>query len=202
MLAVPSLAGHVWSLHGTRRIRIQTLSVRGWLCARQHSPTWQFLAAGNQPRTTGEAEVHPDPLQHDNRAVAKSNQKIDMHHQPGDPRRKTFHVGVEWPHHIGHCGMTPDRRHISFIEVVEFRPLSAFHVGEYLPRGVYSHLDGRLRHPWKLPAVFDNVRQVTADKDIRMPGWVQVFVNEDRASLVHLRSKHFSHGGRLHASRP
>ena len=52
-------------------------------------PSRQIVASINQPRSTLIAEVGKRPLEHDNHAVAKSNQEQDVNEQPSNPREKS-----------------------------------------------------------------------------------------------------------------
>ena len=61
------------SFHNSRGIWIEVFPVWRRLGAGQLSPPRQLLTAGNQARPDGKREIHPDPLQQHDRAIAKAD---------------------------------------------------------------------------------------------------------------------------------
>ena len=106
-----------------------------------------------------------------------------MDGHPGEPRQRARPMGLEGPSHVGDGCMAADGGHVSLVEIVEQGSRLACHIlGDHL-RGVTAHLHGRLGYSGNLAAVFFDVGQIAADKDLRMTGRIQVKVDDGAARL-------------------
>src|SRR5581483_11198600 len=99
-------------------------------------------------------------------AVTKADEEINMDQTPGEPCRPSAKMSLKGPLHIGNGAIASDGGHVALIEVVEGFARPAFQIGLNHPGGVGAHLHRRLRHAGNSLAVFRDLRQITADKDI------------------------------------
>src|ERR1700722_7548837 len=103
-------------------------------------------------------------------------------------------MGLEGPTYVGDRRVAADGGHVSFVKVVEFVSWLARHVLGDFPRGMTAHLHGRLRYAWNLTSVFFDMGQITADKNLRVAGRVQVDVDDGATAPIRWHAQHFAQG--------
>src|ERR1017187_5003735 len=82
-------------------------------------PARQALIASDEPRAAREGEVGPDPRGENGEAVAAADEGEDVYREPGNPRGKAAHVGLEGPFNLGDGVHPANGGHVAFVKVAE-----------------------------------------------------------------------------------
>src|SRR5437588_12527017 len=78
------------------------------------------LFKSDEPGTASEGKVRPGPLKESDEAVAETNQEVDMHGEPHEPREQACEMQ---PPHIYDGIGTAHRCQVSLVVVVQWRML-------------------------------------------------------------------------------
>jgi hypothetical protein len=146
-------------------------------------PAGEGLAAVDEANAVGEGEVAPDPLREHGEAVAEPDEKVDVDHEPADPRQEAAEVRFERPLDFGDGSQSADGGHVALIEVVEGFTRLMVEVSLDHARDVIAHLHGGLSDAGNLTAVLLNVGEVAADENFGMALRLRVLLTNTQPRL-------------------
>src|SRR4051794_36570541 len=125
-----------------------------------------MLDIGDQPRVAAEPDIGPQPVDHDDYAVAEADEKENVGKPPQHPGQKPFDVKLA---ELNHGAVAPDGGKVAVMPVPERIWCPATQPGPDRVPDIVSRLLGGGRQPGYRPAVgVQGERRVADDEDLRM----------------------------------
>src|SRR5439155_12726296 len=147
------------------------------------------IEAGDQLRAASERDVVEQPLQRDQQAVARADQKIDVRHAPDQPGQPALHA---YAPEVDHGGVAANRRQGTVVPVAERRRFrTAEHPGADHFGSVDAALLRRRGDPGQRLAVLDQRGRITDDEDVGMPRYREIGPHLHPAGAIGWRAEPF-----------